>query len=98
MAVASPEVVRVAHRSSERQQRDYPTLAEHFASLIAPPIDSSAASTLGEPTLIVPTIASGATIGARRAETASALADGTNQTFLGDIGDKYAVLEKAAGC
>jgi hypothetical protein len=40
--------VRVAHRSSDRQRHDYPTLAEHFASLISPPIGSGAAPTLAE--------------------------------------------------
>ena len=34
---------------------------------------------------------------AREAEAASALADWTDEAFLGDVGDEYAVLEEAAG-
>jgi hypothetical protein len=41
--------------------------------------------------------AGGASTDARGPETASALADGTDQAFLGDVGDKYAVLKEAAG-
>jgi hypothetical protein len=43
--------VRVAYPSSDRQRHDYPTLAEHFASLISPPIGSGAAPTLAEQAL-----------------------------------------------